>query len=115
MNIAMKIAILLTGIWAAMLPAAYGVIFIIFFHFSAFIDFLVLGSCIVLVWDSFRTLPRLIWTASFLVLLCATNIGFVHYFSDFESSGPLPYEWLNGYFKNSVPLITLVLLNSYIR
>jgi hypothetical protein len=111
----LKIAIILAGIWAALSPIAYGFISIIVFHSSAFIDILVFGSCVVLVWEAFSKLPRPIWVASMVVLLGAANIGFVHYFRDFGSSGPLPYEWLNGYYKNAAPLIVLSFLHCYFR
>jgi hypothetical protein len=110
MKILLKIAIFITGIWAAIRPAVYGFIFIIASDSSAIIDFLVLGSCIIIVWDAFKILPRLVWSASLLILLVATNIGFFHYFQDFGESGPLPYEWLNGYYKFSLPLIILAVL-----
>jgi hypothetical protein len=74
---------------------------------SAIIDFLVLGSCIIIVWDAFKTLPRLVWAESLLIILAATSKEFIYYFRAFGESGPLPYEWLNGYHKFSLPLITL--------
>ena len=50
------------------------------------------------------------WAASLLILLTAISIGFFHYFRDVGESGPLPYEWLNGYYKFTLPLITLAVL-----
>ena len=75
-------------------------------------DFLVLGSCIIVVWDALKTLAPLVWAASLLILLTATSIGFFHYFRDFGESGPLPYEWLNGYYKFTLPLLALALLKA---
>ena len=115
MTIILKIVILLTGIWAALSPASYGALFLSVLDSSAIIDFVVLGSCIIIVWDAFKTMPRLIWGTAFMVLLIATNIGFFYYFRDSGESGPLPYEWLNGYYKFTVPLITLSLMNCFIK
>jgi len=115
MKILLKIAILLAGVWAALRPAVYGFMFMVASDSSAIVDFLVLGSCIIIVWDGFKTLPRLVWTASFLILLTATNIGFFHYFRDFGESGPLPYEWLNGYYKFALPFIALVVFSSFLK
>ena len=110
MKVLLKIAILLAGIWAGLHPSVYGFIFIVASDSSAVVDFLVLGSCVVVVWDAFNTVPRFAWSASLSILFMATAIGFFHLFRDFGESGPLPYEWLNGYYKFSLPLIGLTIL-----
>lgn len=115
MTIILKIAILFAGIWAALRPATYGALFLSVFDSSAIIDFLVLGSCIIIVWDAFKTMPRLIWVTAFVFLLVATTIGFIQYFRDSGESGPLAYEWLNEYYKFTVPLITLSLINCFFK
>jgi len=115
MHITLKIVILLAGIWAALRPAVYGALSIFFVDSSAMIDLLVLGSCIIIVWDAFRSLSPVVWISSFAVLLIATNTGFFHHFRDSGESGPLPYEWLNGYYQYTLPLISLAILNRIVR
>ena len=115
MYIILKIAIFVSGIWAAYLPAVYGALSIFYVDSSAIIDLLVVGSCIIIVWDTFRASPRIILLTSFMVLLIATTIGFFHYFRDSGASGPLPYEWLNGYYEHTVPFIILSLLMFFLR
>lgn len=107
----LKIATLIAGIWAAMHPAVYGVLFLFFVDYSAIIDLMVVASCIIIVWHTFRSLPLFLWIVSLAVLFLAASIGFFHHFRDVGESGPLPYEWLNGYYKFSLPLIILALLN----
>lgn len=115
MHIALKISILLTGILAAYPPAVYGALTIFYFDLSAIIDLLIVGGCVIIAWDAFRSVPRFMWIASFIALLIATSIGFFHYFQDAGESGPLPYEWLNGYYKFTIPLIALCSLNHFFR
>ena len=74
------------------------------------VDLLVLGSCIIIVWDSFRTMPRAIWVVSMIILVCSANVGFIYHFQDSGASGPLPFEWLNDYYKFTLPLIATSLL-----
>jgi hypothetical protein len=115
MNILLKLAIIVAGVLAALRPAVYGTLSIIFMDSSAIIDLLVLGSCIVLVWHTFRSAPLLVWVAALAVLIVAANIGFIHHFKDFGESGPLPFEWLNEYFMHALPLIILALLSSFLH
>jgi hypothetical protein len=115
MTIIIKVSILIAGIWAAIRPAVYGALFTLVFNSSAIIDFLVVGSCFVIVWHAFRPLPSFMWITPFGVLLVATIVDFLHHFRDFGESGPLPYEWLNGYHRHTLPLITLVLFNCFIQ
>jgi hypothetical protein len=115
MNIMLKIATIVAGVLAALRPAVYGTLSIVFMDSSAIIDLLVFGSCIILVWHTFRSAPLLVWVAAFAVLLVAANIGFIHHFKDFGESGPLPFEWLNEYFIQALPLIILALLSRFLR
>jgi hypothetical protein len=106
----LKIAITLAGMWAALRPASYGFLFIFSFDSSIIFDLLILLSCTILVWKAFRPTIRTVWVLSLVLLLLATGMGFFHHFPDYGESGPLPYEWLNGYYPFSLPLILLTLV-----
>jgi hypothetical protein len=114
MNIILKIAIIAAGVLAALRPAVYGALSIVFVDSSAIIDFLVLLSCIIIVWDTFRSAHLFVWVAAFAVSLVAANIGFIYHFKDFGESGPLPFEWLNEYFIHALPLLILALLSRFL-
>ena len=115
MNIAIQIVTILAGVWAAMRPMIYGLIFMLAVDPSAIIDFIVVGGCIVLVWHTIRPLPFSLWIAALSTLLISTSVGFFYHFLDYGESGPLPFEWLNGYYELSMPLIIIVLLRLLFR
>jgi hypothetical protein len=115
MYIILRILIVFAGIWAALSPASYGFLFILAADSSTVFDLLILGTCILLVLNEFKYCPNFIWFISIFILIITTSIEFFYLFRDVGESGPLPYEWLNGYYKFSLPLIILSMLSQYSR
>lgn len=113
MDKALKIAFLMAGAWAALKPTLFAAIFAFVGHRSAVLDMVVVASCLVIVWGAFRRAPLYLWVGSVLVLMVSSFAGFFHHFKDSGESGPLPYEWLNGYFQFSLPLVVLVVIDLF--
>lgn len=107
MDIELKVLMLIAGAWAALKPAVFAAIFGFVFDQSALIDLAVVGSCIVLVRGALSHVPRYLWGLAFSILLVSSTVGFLHHFKDAGESGPLAYEWLNGYVQFGAPLLVL--------
>ena len=111
----LKTATILAGMWAGLRPATYAFLFLFSLDSSIIFDLLVLLSCTILAWEAFRPTIRTAWVLSLVILLLATGMGFFHHFPDYGESGPLPYEWLNGYYTFSLPLIFVTLVARGVR
>ena len=98
---------LLAAIWAALPPAAYGLLFAAFRDGSAIVNLPTALLCPVLAVSSFDKKPTVTWFVSFAWLSTATLAGVVHHFQDSGESGPLPFEWINRYAWSSTPLLLI--------
>ena len=104
---ALRIAALTAFAFAAISPATYALLSAFVGDRSAFIDMAVVGSCIILVADAFKHLAVWLFVFGVAVLLTASLAGMFVHFQDSGESGPLPYEWLNGYYLRSMPLLLI--------
>ena len=111
MKTAFRIGISLAAAWALVAPGSYAIFFGAGAHWSAIIDLTVASACIVLWFASLRSIPTVPWAIGILVLLVAAFSGKVYTFRDSGESGPLPFEWLNRYLLQALPLIALSLLH----
>ena len=107
----LKMVALPAGVWAGFQPAMYGALFTVFTHYSALIDFLVLASCLVLTISIFKRIRSAVFFIALATLLFASVIDFFHHFQDSGTSGPLPYEWLNGFYLFGLPLVFISIFN----
>jgi hypothetical protein len=110
MKIALRGTIVLASGWAILAPAMYGLLFAAVLHWSAFIDILVVISCIVLAVTAFRQVSQILWIVSFTFVGGVGIAGFFHHFRDSGESGPLPFEWINSYFLHAVPILAVATL-----
>ena len=92
-------------LYAVISPAGYALLFAYVRDSSAFFDAIVAVSCIILLTDIFRRLNFWIFSPAFAVLLAASLAGLLFHFRSSGESGPLPFEWLNGYHLRSTPLL----------
>ena len=99
-----RIIIMIAALWASYLPGFYGILFAYGMHWSAIVDFLIVTSCLILAVSTFARIPVVVWSICLTILAIATVSGLVFHFRDSGESGPLPFEWLNGYLKNGLPL-----------
>ena len=110
MKTTLRTLIVIAAIWAILAPAMYGVLFGAFADWSALLDFLIVFSCGVLVLAAFKNISLGIWLAAFAVVAVSGVSGFFYHFQDSGESGPLPFEWLNSYFVQALPLLLIALL-----
>ena len=104
---ALRIAAIAAFAFAVVSPASYALLFASVGDRSAFIDIAVVGSCVILVADAFRHLIVWLFVSAVAVLVAASLAGMFVHFQDSGESGPLPYEWLNGYYIRSSPLLLI--------
>jgi len=110
MKTILRTLIVIAAIWAVLAPAMYGVLSGAFADWSAIFDFLIVFSCGVLVLAAFKNISLGIWLAVFAVVAVFGVSGFFYHFQDSGQSGPLPFEWLNSYFVQALPLLLIALL-----
>jgi hypothetical protein len=110
MNLALRVLTIPALLWAILPPAIFGLLFLVGArgHWSVLFDLIVSSSCIVLAFSVFRKIPKGVWLCAFLVVGSTTVAELFHTFDDYESSGPRPFEWINGYFFRGLPLLTIV-------
>ena len=94
-------------LWAILAPGSYGVLFLVHGHWSALIDAMVVLVCAILVAPVFRRTPTGLWLGGACTLAVTGFLGFFHHFRDSGESGPLPFEWLNDYWTQALPLLVL--------
>jgi hypothetical protein len=99
--------------WAILAPAMYGTLFGAFADWSALFDFLIVFSCGVLVVAAFKNISLGLWLAAFAVMALSGVSGFFYHFQDSGESGPLPFEWLNSYFVQALPLLLIAFLSRF--
>ena len=110
MKILLRALIVIAAVWAILAPASYGLLFGVFFHWSALVDFAIVGACGVLALTAFKDVSLMLWLTAFsIVALCAAS-GFFYHFRDSGESGPLPFEWMNDYLFQAIPLLAVSVL-----
>ena len=108
----MRIAAVAAFAYAVVAPASYALLFAFMADRSALIDIAVVGSCVILVANGFKPLSGWLFVSATALLIAASLAGIFVHFRDSGASGPLPYEWLNGYYLRSTPLL---LISSAVR
>lgn len=108
MNVTLRILALGAGVWACLSPFVW-LVFCNGWFGPRGVAAAVFASSVGLVVDTFRRVPALHWIIMLGVLLGAASVGFFHHFRYSGESGPLPYEWLNGYYASALPLILVSL------
>ncbi len=106
----MGILVIAAAIWACLVPSSYSVLW---FLCRAWVPFGVSAAVcvcsVILVIDEFRRIPIPLWVMMLVLLASAGSAGFFHHFRDSGESGPLSYEWLNGYHIYALPLVLVSL------
>ena len=110
MKTLLRILIVIAAIWAIHTPAMYCMLFGAFADWSALVDFLIVFSCCVLVYAAFKNISIVLWLTAFAVVAVSGASGFIYHFKDSGESGPLPFEWLNNYFLQALPLLLIAIL-----
>jgi hypothetical protein len=114
MKLTVQIASVLSAFWATITPAMYGLLFVAVGDWSAAIDVLIVLFCIVLAVAAFARIPFTVWLVCFTCMLGLAVAGFFYHFRGSGESGPLPFEWINGYFIHAAPiLVSSVLMKIY--
>jgi len=90
-------------------PLSYGIMFGSGRDWSAVVDVAVALICIVVALSVFLNTRFGVWVTSILCLSIVALAGQFHHFKDSGESGPLPYEWINNYITQALPLIVLVI------
>ena len=103
----LRILIVIAAIWAILAPVMYGMLFGAFADWSVLVDFLIVFSCGVLVLATFKNISHVLWIAAFVLVALSGASGFFYHFQDSGESGPLPFEWLNSYFLQALPLLLI--------
>ena len=106
MKLTLRILVVGAGVWASLSPFIW-IIFCYGWWGPKGIATIVFVSAVGLVVDFFRRVPTLLWIIMIVVLSSAGSVGLFHHFRDSGESGPLPYEWLNGYYECALPLILI--------
>ena len=101
----------LACIWAIYIPVMYGLLFTFSLNSSALVDLTIFISCIALTATVFIKPKPAISLISSVIVLAFSIVGFFYHFQDSGTSGPLPYEWLNGYYLHTLPLLIIVTFN----
>jgi hypothetical protein len=109
MKLVPKILLVAACLFAVLVPAMYAFVFGVCWDIDALVATAVTGSCIILGAGGFKRVSGLAFASAVSVLSTATLVGFFVHFPDSGSSGPLPYEWLNGYFQFSTPLLLIAI------
>ena len=110
MRVLIRALIVIAVIRAILAPTTYGLLFGFCFDWSALVDFVVAGSCGVLAFTAFKDISLKLWLTAFLIVTVSATSGFFHHFRDSGESGPLPFEWMNNYFIDAIPLVILSVL-----
>ena len=105
MKIALRVIVIPALIWAGLAPGNYGFLSFYFHHWSAWVDLAVLLACIILAAPPFKRLPFTLWLCGLIAVSVTASLGFFHHFQDSGESMPLPFEWLNGYWTQALPLV----------
>lgn len=111
MRVLLRALIVIAAIWAILAPATYGLLFGFSFDWSALFDFVVVGSCAVLAFTAFKDISLILWLVAFIVVAVSGASGFFYHFQDSGESGPLPFEWLNNYFLQALPLLLIAAIS----
>ena len=106
MKVGFKLLMIVVASWALLVPLSDSILFASVGHWSAFFGLLVAGSCIVAALPAFITVTRVVWITSLGLLTLAAVSGFVHHF-DAGDCDVLPFEWLNRYWIQAIPLLVL--------
>ena len=115
MKVALQILAVLAAMWAIISPAGYGLLFGVFLSWVAIVDMLVAASCVVLAYSMFRGIPAFLNLFAFGVLALFCFLDLFRHFRDSGESGPLPFEWINGYFWQALPLIIVVIISTLMK
>ena len=107
MKIFIRTFIVIAGVCAILAPGSYGLLFGVFFHWSALVDFALVGACGVLTLIAFKEVPLMIWLTAFSIVTLSATSGFVYHFRDSGESGPFPFEWMNDYFFQAILLLAV--------
>ena len=110
MKILFRALIVIAAIWAILVPASYGLLFGFIFHWSALVDFAIVGACGVLALSAFKDVSPVLWFIAFSIVSLSAASGFFYHFRDSGESGPLPFEWMNDYFLQAIPLLVVSVL-----
>ena len=107
MRLALRILIVFAAIWALLAPLSYGVIFGLFFDWSAIVDLSLAFACMILAYSECKNIRMTVRISAFLVVLGFLFADLLRNFRATGESGPLPFEWINGYFWQALPLLFL--------
>ena len=107
------IAIPLAALWAVQPPLHHLLLFAQMAHWSAVVDVAVCCCCVVLVAATIREPSGQLWWCAFCILCVASTIGSAVHMPALESGGP--FEWLNGYYVFTLPLLILSVLHRLVR
>ena len=114
MKTTLRILIVIAAILAILAPASYCLLFAAFTHWSALVDLALVVSCIILALAAFKHISFVFWMMAFVIVTVFAGSGFFNHFRDSGESGPLPFEWLNGYYLNALPLLLLAALSPFL-
>lgn len=109
MKTAFRILIIPAALWALIAPGSYGLLFGVGGDWSAIIDLVIVLCCLVLAISLFIKVSSSVWCVCLLLLSTAVFVGLLHHFQDSGESGPLPFEWLNRYLTQGLPLLVLAI------
>jgi len=110
MKIILQALLVIAAIWAILPAVAYGLLFASVAHWSSLIDLGLALSCITLSLSAFMRVATLAWLAALMIITGFSAIGQFYHFQDSGESGPLPFEWINGYLLHGLPLLTVSIL-----
>jgi hypothetical protein len=110
MKILLRALIVIAAVWAILAPASYGLLFGVFFDWSALVDFTIVGACGVLALNAYKDVSLMLWLTAFTIVTLSAVSGFFYHFRDSGESGPLPFEWMNVYFSQAMPLLAVSVL-----
>jgi hypothetical protein len=102
-------------IYPSLSALSYGVIFVWLGHFASLFSVFIGLACILLFIDSIKLLPTKIYLSVFIIVLVTSSLGFFIHFQDSGESGPLPFEWLNNYWKISFPLLFASAIGRFLK
>ena len=114
MKTILRILVVIAAILAILAPASYCLLFVAFADWSALVDFVLVISCIILALAAFKHISFILWMTAFVIVAVFAGSGFLHHFQDSDESGPLPFEWLNGYFLKALPLLLLTASSQFL-
>jgi len=113
MKIVLRTLIVIAALFATLSPVMYGLLFGAFADWSAFFDFALVISCIALAFAAFKDLPFVLWLSAFVIVTVFATSGFFYRFRDSGESGPLPFEWLNNYLLQALPLLLIAAISRF--